>query len=88
MNISIFVTKDAVQFNLEAESDIEKEFTKLLSSHEGIATITTGVDIGFCRGGYIRSFGEVSAGNAVAITIIKKPENPSPVTLHGERINQ
>ena len=69
----MFITEDAIQFNLDHESDHEKEMMKALSAFKGDVTITQGADIGMCSGDYIRSFGD--RPTACAITI-RKPQSP------------
>jgi hypothetical protein len=65
MNISIFVTEDAMQFNLEAESAHEKKMFELLEKYSGKVVLGRGHDIGMCQGNYIRNFGD----NPTALTI-------------------
>lgn len=74
MKINLFVTNDAIQFNLEPESEHEKEFFAILTKYTGEVTISRGVDIGLCQGGYIRSFGENSR---VTTVTIRKPKMES-----------
>ena len=72
MRISFFVTADAIQFNLQAETDQERALMSAISAYSGPATIKGGSDISMCKGGYIRNFGEVDM--ATTITIRKEPE--------------
>jgi hypothetical protein len=70
MKISMFITQDAIQFNLEGESEHEKEYLELLNSYTGEVDIMRGADIGMCRSNYIRSFSN-DLPRAIAITIHK-----------------
>jgi hypothetical protein len=67
MIISVFITDQAMQFNLQPESDHEREMLTALGKFTGPVTIERGADIGMCRGNYVRNFGESS--RCVAITI-------------------
>lgn len=69
MNITIFATEDAMQFNLKAEGDHEKMFMKLLKVYSGKVTISDGIDVGMTQGGYLRVFQRNN--DTVAITIEK-----------------
>jgi len=71
MKFTMFVTEEAIQFNLEPESEHEKEFLKMLGRYNGDVSIKQGADIGMSQAGYIRNFG--SESKHVAITI-NKPE--------------
>lgn len=73
MKISMFITGDAMQFNLEPESEHEREMLAILGRYNGNATISPGVDVSMCRGGYLRNFGE---GPKVTAITIAKPEVP------------
>jgi hypothetical protein len=82
MKFSMYVVKDAIQFNLSPETDIEKEYLNLLNKYTGQVVISKGVDLALCRGKYIRSFGE-SKDHEVAITIYRpevKPEDFEGIT--------
>jgi hypothetical protein len=71
MKVTAFLTKDHLQFNLEPESEHEKEFLALLKNFEGPATIHKGVELYECQGGYIRNYGPQSSDNLLAITITR-----------------
>ncbi len=70
MKITMFVTQEEMQFNLEPESGAEKEFLGILSKYHGEVTVHKAVNIGLCMGEYIRVFGEGDR-NDVAIVIKK-----------------
>ena len=77
MKWSLMICDDVLQVNLEPENDHERKAIEILSENSGEANIHTGVDIGPCRGGYLRNFGE---NNSLAITIRKPmPEPPESV---------
>jgi hypothetical protein len=72
MKFSMFITEDAVQFNLAPENDHEKKFLGVLSEYEGPARLHHGVNVSECRGEYLRNFG--SRQDVLAITIkVMKP---------------
>lgn len=72
MKISIILTEHEVQFNLEAESEHEKEFNRMLNKfgENGEVAVNLGVDLSMCQAGFVRTFGQTP--NAVAITIRKR----------------
>ena len=76
MKITMYLTKDVLQFNLEAETEAEKVFVKTLSKHSpGTVEVHQGVNLEECQGGYVRKFG---GGSSIccAVTIRKKePES-------------
>ena len=72
MKFSMFVTETAMQINLTPETENEKRFMDVLRTTDGEVSINKGVDIGMCRGNYIRNFGE--RGETTCITI----QNPTP----------
>ena len=76
MKITMFVTEDAVQFNLEPQNDHEKKFLKILQEYNGPVAIHQGMDVGLCSGGYVRNFGEGS--RVLALTILKEPGDGNP----------
>ena len=51
MRFTMFITEDAVQFNLAPENDHEKKFLGILSEYEGGATIHHGVNVSECEVG-------------------------------------
>ena len=67
MDITMFVTETAMQFNFKPVSEHEKEMLKILKKYTGKVTINSGIDIGMTQGNYTRNFGERS--DIVAITI-------------------
>jgi hypothetical protein len=73
MKITMFLTDNAMQFNLDPESDHEKEFVSLLRKYTGAVSIQAGADIGMSKAGYVRNFGEGVSSRIVAI-VIRKPE--------------
>ena len=69
----MFLTEDALQFNLEAETEVEKLFVKTLSKHSpGTVEIHQGVNLAESQGGYIRDFGR--GGSSVCAVTIRKGE--------------
>ena len=74
MRFTMFITEDAVQFNLSPENAHEKKFLGILSEYEGGATIHHGVNVAECRGGYIRDFGRNREILAVTIRPRTEPE--------------
>ena len=71
MKITMYLTEDAMQFNLEPENPHEKDFMKILEKYVGPVEIHRGVNIAESRGQYLRDFGE--RDNILAITIKKAP---------------
>lgn len=69
MKITMMMTEDAIQFNLEPESEHEKDFMKGLSKYKGVVSISNGVSVGMSHGGYLRNYGEEE--RVTAITIYK-----------------
>lgn len=69
MKFTMFVASDAMQFNLEPETETEKELLKLLNKYKGEVTIHNGVSIAESQGGFIRNYGETE--RVLAITIRK-----------------
>jgi hypothetical protein len=72
MKITMFVDSDSMQFNLTPENDHEKEFSEILKKYNGSVSIHNGIDIGMCKGDYMRNFGDQS--NSIGITIRKLEE--------------
>lgn len=64
----MFVTSDAIQVNLQPETDIERRYMDMLSKAEGSVKMSQFHDIGRCQGGYIRDFGDGQPGLAITIT--------------------
>lgn len=76
MKWSLMLTDKSVQFNLEAESESEKELCQLLNRYNGgKVKIHQGVDVGPSNGGYLRAYD--TSNKACAITI----GPPDPVTI-------
>jgi hypothetical protein len=76
MKISIIVTENAMQFNLEPENDHESKFLEILTTYNGEVTITKGVELNMCQAGFVRSFGPDP--RMATVTIVKKlTGNPS-----------
>lgn len=67
MNFTVFVTENAIQFNLELESDREKELLSLLEKYKGDVSVFRGVNISESRGGFLRDYGE--RNNIISIKI-------------------
>ena len=82
MRFSLFLVEDAMQFNLEPETEHEKKFIKMISDYTGEKNVYEGADINMCRGGYLRNFSHIRGPydkrdwKTLAITI-KKPEAKS-----------
>jgi hypothetical protein len=68
MKITMFVTEDAMQFNLTPESPHETEMMEILNKFTGTVSIKHGSKVDRCQGGWLRDFGEDSS---TAITIDK-----------------
>lgn len=69
MNITLFVTQGAIQFNLEPETPHEKEMLKILEKYKGKVEIKKGIDLGMSHAGYIRSFDELRDGIAIVVHV-------------------
>ena len=69
MNWSLFLTKDAIQFNLTPENEHEKELSAILKKYNGRVSVYDGIDVNMTKGDYLRGFGEKS--DTLAITIHK-----------------
>jgi hypothetical protein len=76
MKFTMFITEDAVQFNLTPENPHEKKFLGILSEYEGGATIHHGVNVSECGGGYIRDFGR----NREILAVIIRPRTEPELT--------
>jgi hypothetical protein len=74
MKFTMFVTEDAVQFNLETENEHEEKFMGVLSEYQGTVELHKGVDVGLCQGSYLRNFGG-SEARVLAVTIRRKTED-------------
>lgn len=70
MKFSMFITESAMQVNLTPENDHERRFIEILDSDNKDVSISKGVDIGMCQGGYVRNFGAKS--EALTITLREK----------------
>lgn len=78
MKFTMFVTDYMIQFNLEPETDTEREYLGLLEKYTGEVTIHKGVSISECAGGYLRNYGERNnPPRQTAITIHKPKTNES-----------
>jgi hypothetical protein len=70
---TVFATSQAIQFNLEPETDHEKKLLDMLKDFKGAVKIHQGVDIGVSRGEFIRQYGEPRVDTQMAITIQRDP---------------
>jgi hypothetical protein len=68
MKITMFVTEDAIQFNLDPESEHEKSFLGLFDKFNGEVRISRGADLNICQGNYIRNFGYDHKITAITIS--------------------
>ena len=79
MKITMFLTEDVLQFNLEGENGVEEEFVKILKKYfPGTVEIHQGVNIMECRAGYVRSF-DGDGSSVCAVTIRKAVSAPEEV---------
>ena len=84
MNFTAFITIDAIQLNLQAESAHEEELLRLLRECQGTIKIYPGVnvmDIGRCQGGYLRAFEPVPE-RCTAIKIEREAPAPLGIETH------
>lgn len=72
MKISMFLTSNAMQFNLTPETQHEKDFMALLEKYDGEVSITKGVEVIETRGNYLRN---ESSPQTVVITVRQKAAN-------------
>lgn len=80
MKITMFLTEDVLQFNLEAETEVEKMFVKILSKHSpGTVEIHQGANLSENQTGYVRNFG---GGSSICAVVIRKA-NPESNCLPG-----
>lgn len=75
MNITMYLTRDSMQFNLEPETGHEKEMTRCLLNYHGAVTIHKGLRIAECQGGFSRVFGDGYESDVVAINIQRESNN-------------
>lgn len=83
MNVTLYITSDAMQVNLLPETEHEKTMLAALSEYRGPATIGQGRDISPCAGGWLRDFGDKAL--ATTITIQRFPEKSAVGLSGGER---
>lgn len=70
MKITMYLTEDVFQFNLEAETEVEKMFVKTLSKHSpGTVEIHQGANLSENQTGYVRNFG---GGSSICAVTIRK----------------
>ena len=75
MKITVYLTKDVLQFNLEAETEAEKMFVKTLSKHSpGTVEVHQGANLSENQAGYVRNFG---GGSSICAVTIRKKEPES-----------
>ena len=51
MRITMYVTDEALQFNIEVDGDLYSYFASLMKKYKGEVTIHEGVNIGLTNGG-------------------------------------
>lgn len=73
MKIAAVVTEDALQFNLQHETEAERLMLTVMAKAQGKVTIHEGVEIGMSRGGFVRNFGERQGALTITITKESKP---------------
>lgn len=78
MRITLFVTPEALQFNLDPQGEHERELLDVIAKYDGQVHIAAGAHIGTCKGHYVRQFSADRTPGILAITIEREPPPPEP----------
>ena len=78
MNVSLYITSDAMQVNLVPETEHEKVLLAALTKYRGPCEIQGGRDISMCRGGWIRDFGPSEQATVITVRREMPVAAPTP----------
>lgn len=79
MKFTAYLTADAVQFNLEPETEHEEVFLDFIKQFKGETDIFEGADIQENKSGYLRYFGAESKALAIRVRREVKPSETHQV---------